>query len=102
MQPGSHGMKSVDQHVGEVQARGLAAEPLGGPDALARHSLGGTPLPGLGAAAGPGPSSASLGGTVSEAAAATAAAVQQAAGAIAGAAKGAAEAATGGGGSSGS
>lgn len=66
--------------------QGLADEPLGGPDALARHTLGQSAVPAAGG---------TVAGAVGEAAAAAAAAIQQAAAATAGAAKSAAATATG-------
>ena len=71
----------MDPRVGEQVAelgRGLAAEPLGGADALSKHSLGG--MPPLGGTGG-------LSGVVSETVAAAGAAVHSAGGALAGAAK---------------
>lgn len=78
-------MDRVDQQVSS-RRQGLADEPLGGPDALARHTLGQLAVPSAGA---------TVVGAVGEAAVAAAAAVQQAAAATAEAAKSAAAAAAG-------
>lgn len=70
-------MERVDQQVASKR-QGLADEPLGGPDALARHTLGQSAVPAAGG---------TVAGAVGEAAAAAATAIQQAAAATAGAAK---------------
>jgi hypothetical protein len=73
----------MDPRVGEQVAelgKGLAAEPLGGADALSKHSVGGGGVPPLGGPQG-------RPGAVSESAAAAGAAVQSAAGALSEAAR---------------